>query len=209
MERTLGACEHNAAGKLVSFARVAAFEVEQHMKSVTVGLLIPLLGGFALECRAHGAADAPPGYMATVRLQQENKFSENAIKSFVYHVFALYDKHADVGRFLPLIADKDLEMKFPDALLGSHQDFERWYAGIGQNIRSNTHSVERMSVQFHANGKYQVDLIVLWQAITKENRFVSFRAHQLWTLDNGTEGKWPRILSYIVEEAPGPAKPAE
>ncbi|MDD5627597.1 MAG: hypothetical protein PHU21_00920 [Elusimicrobia bacterium] len=41
----------------------------------------------------------------------------------------------------------------------------------------------------------------------KENRFtendiksfVSFRARQIWTLDNGKKGQWPRILSYIVE----------
>jgi len=77
---------------------------------------------------------------------------------------------------------------------------------IGENIRSNTHQVERITVTFIGNGKYKVDLMVLWQAITKEDRFVYFRAHQVWTLDNGKKSKWPRILTYIVKEAPRPAE---
>jgi hypothetical protein len=66
--------------------------------------------------------------------------------------------------------------------------------------------VERLAVTFIGNGKYKVDLIVLWQALTKEDRFVAFRAHQMWTLDNGKKSKWPRIRAYLVEEAPKPAE---
>ena len=164
------------------------------------------MAGVVLQCDANSAVDAPQDYFTAVRLQQENKFGENDIKSFVYHVFALYDKHVEVGRFLPLLVDKGLDMRFPDTTLRSHQDFKRWYAGIGENIRSNTHQVERITVTFIGNGKYKVDLMVLWQAITKEDRFVNFRAHQVWTLDNGKKGKWPRILAYIVKEAPRPAE---
>jgi hypothetical protein len=58
-------------------------------------------------------AEALEQYHSAVATQQQNRFSQNAIKSFVYHVFALYDKHEDVSKFLPLLSDDGLEMRFP------------------------------------------------------------------------------------------------
>lgn len=142
----------------------------------------------------------PLEYQMAVRLQQENRFNENDVKSFVHHLFALFDKHVDVNQFLLLIVDEDLEMQFPEITLHSHADFKKWYVGIGEKYVSNTHQVERLSVKFPGAGKYEVDLVVYWQAVTRENKYISFRVHQVWTLDDGNGGQWPRILRYIVEE---------
>jgi hypothetical protein len=141
-------------------------------------------------------------YHSAVATQQQNRFNENAIKSFVYHVFALYDKHEDVSKFLPLLSDDDLEMRFPETTLRSKEDFKKWYAGIGDSIQSNTHQLEKLDVKILGNGKYEVDLIVLWQALTKENEYIKFRAHQIWLLRDAEEDSpWPQIVHYVVEEA--------
>lgn len=141
-------------------------------------------------------------YHSAVATQQQNRFSQNAIKSFVYHVFALYDKHEDVSKFLPLLSDDGLEMRFPETTLRSKEDFKKWYAGIGDNIQSNTHQLEKLDAKILGNGKYEVDLIVLWQALTKENRYIKFRAHQTWLLrDVKEDSPWPQIVRYVVEEA--------
>jgi hypothetical protein len=141
-------------------------------------------------------------YHSAVATQQQNRFSENAIKSFVYHVFALYDKHEDVSKFLPLLSDDDLEMRFPETTLRSKEDFKKWYAGIGDNIQSNTHQLEKLDATILENGKYEVDLIVLWQTLTKDNRCIKFRAHQTWLLRDAKEDSaWPQIVRYVVEEA--------
>ena len=165
-------------------------------------LLCAFLAGAALPCAATIVVEAPPDYADAVRIQQEHRFCENDIRSFVYHVFALYDKHVPVSRFLPLLADKGLDMRFPDATLRSHKDFKRWYAGIGKDIRSNTHQVERIDVSYPGRGRYQVGVVVLWQAMIKKGGYVSMRARQVWTLEEGKTRRWPRILSYIVEAAP-------
>ena len=141
-------------------------------------------------------------YRSAVATQQQNRFNENAIRSFVYHVFALYDKHEDVSKFLPLLSDDGLEMQFPDTTLRSKEDFKKWYAGIGDNIRSNTHQLERLDAKILGNGKYEVDLVVLWQALTKVNEYIKFRAHQTWLLRDGKgDSPWPQIVRYVVEEA--------
>ncbi|MDD5628776.1 MAG: hypothetical protein PHU21_06910 [Elusimicrobia bacterium] len=160
------------------------------------------MGGLVPQCDAASPAPVPQDYLDTVRLRKGSRFGENDIKSFVYHVFAMYDRHVHVGKLLPLFADQGLQMRFPDATLSSHEDFKRWYAGIGKSIKSNTHQVERLSVTLFGGGRYQADLIVLWRAEGRDGKFISMRVHQVWTMDDKAKGRWPRILSYIAEEAP-------
>lgn len=164
-------------------------------------LISSLLAGMALHSNAEEATSIPEEYQRAQRLQQTSRFTENDIKSVVYHLFALYDKHADVEQLLPLFADQGLEMRLPETTLRSHDDFKHWYAGIGETLRSNRHRVERVDVALLGSGRYAVEVVVLWQAVTQDNRFVSFRAQQHWALDEGEGGAWPRIVRYEVKAA--------
>jgi hypothetical protein len=147
----------------------------------------------------------PEEYSNAIRLQQAGRFNENDIKSFVYHVFGLYDKHEDVNQFLPLLADQGLEMRFPNwEPVCSPSDFQKWYRWIGENFQApSLHQVEApINVEFLGNGKYEVNMVVRWQAVNKGSGFTDLRGHQTWTLDDGDQGAWPRILRYIVELVP-------
>lgn len=142
----------------------------------------------------------PPAYLKSIKSLQENKYGENEIKSFVYQVFSLFDRHADVGQLLFLFADEDLEIRLPEGPITSTKDFEKWYAGIGTRYQSNTHTIEKLEVTIPSKGDYRVDLVVHWQALGRDGKFVSQRFHQLWKVVNGGE-YWPRIISYVVEPA--------
>ncbi|HWR29198.1 MAG TPA: nuclear transport factor 2 family protein [Negativicutes bacterium] len=142
----------------------------------------------------------PPPYLQAVKTLQENKYGENELKSFVYQIFSLFDRHADVSQMLLLFADDELDMRLPEGQIASHRDFEKWYAGIGSKYQSNTHTLERIDVQIPSKGDYRVDLVVHWQALDRAGKFTSFRAHQQWKIVDGG-GYWPRIVSYIVEPA--------
>ncbi len=139
-------------------------------------------------------------YLQSIKTLQENKYGENEIKSFVYQVFSLFDRHADISQVLLLFANEELDMRLPEGPLASHQDLEKWYAGIGAKYQSNIHTVEKVSVQIPTKGDYRVDLIVHWQALGRDGKFTSFRARQQWKIVDGG-GYWPRIVSYIVEPA--------
>lgn len=137
------------------------------------------------------------------RKTKTHRFNENDIKSFVYNVFALYDKHPeDVNQFLTFLADQNLEMRFPDRTVNSHADFRNFYTWVKNNIDTNLHRLERIDVEFLEKGKYKVDLIVLWQAEPTRGGFEETRFHQVWMLDSSSQRRWPRILSYVVEAAP-------
>jgi hypothetical protein len=171
------------------------------MRTSTLALLASVALVVALALSVSDARSAAPdAYLTAVRLQQENKFNDNSVKSFVYHWFALFDRHVPVQQFHPLLADVGLEMRFPEAMLRSRNDFEKWYAGIGDRFQSNTHTLERVDVQVLGSGVYRVDLVVFWQALTKDGQYISFRAHQVWSLQDA-EGPWPRVVRYFVEEA--------
>ena len=147
----------------------------------------------------------PREYSMEVDRKKTHRFNENDIKSFVYHVFALYDRHPeDVNQFLAFLADHELEMRFPgEEPVSSHPQFQAWYAKIGEKIESNLHRVERINVSCLENGKYGVELMVLWQAQTRQGGFQETRFHQVWTLEDNSQSEWPRILRYVVEEVAG------
>jgi hypothetical protein len=144
----------------------------------------------------------PTEYSMAVDRQKTHRFNENDIKSFVYHVFALFDKHPeDVNQFLTFLADHGLEMRFPgEEPVSSHQQFKAWYAKIGKKIESNLHRAEQINVSLLENGNYQVELMVLWQAQAKQGGFQETRFNQVWTLEDNSQSKWPIILRYVAEE---------
>ena len=72
------------------------------------------------------SAGAPPAaYLQTIKTLQENKYGENEIKSFVYQVFSLFDRHAEISQLLLLFAE-DINMVVPEGKITSHQEFEKW-----------------------------------------------------------------------------------
>jgi ketosteroid isomerase-like protein len=146
----------------------------------------------------------PKEYSTAVERQKTCRFNENDIRSFVYHVFALYDKRVDVNQFLPFLAEDDLEMRFPNKpVISSYPYFEEWYNGIHKDYESNLHLVERIDVMFLENCEYEVDLTVVWQAQPKQGNFEEMRFHQAWTLvDDESQSEWPKILRYVVEIVP-------
>ena len=147
------------------------------------------------------AAAPTPDYLQAIKLLQDNKYGENEIKSFVYQVFSLFDRHAEVNNLLLLFANEDLYMKVPEGRIDSHQDFEKWYAGIGAKYQSNIHRIERVDVQIPVKGDYRVNVLVLWQALDRDGKLTSLRTRQEWKIIDGG-GYWPRIVSYVAEPTP-------
>lgn len=140
----------------------------------------------------------PPAYAEAVQELQHNRYGENDIKSFVYHIFSMYDYHVPVEQFYPYLIDEGLEMQFPEGKLQSHRDFQHWYdVSVGENIRSNTHTIENLQVHIAGDHTYHVDFTVWWQAETRQGDYVSYHVHQKWTLveiDNAL-----KIKTYTVE----------
>ncbi len=145
------------------------------------------------------AAEIPQTYLDEIRILEQRTFNENAVRSFVYNVYFLFDKHVPVDDFLRNLVEKDLNMKFPEAHLKSHADFQNWYKGVGDSIQSNTHTVESIKVKMNEDGTYGVHVIVLWQAVDRKGEYLKFKADQNWVLVE-EDGRL-KIRDYLVQEA--------
>jgi hypothetical protein len=156
-----------------------------------------LLFSAGIPAGAIAANMAPPAYTAAVKQLQQNRYGENDIKSFVHHMFAMYDYHVPVAQFYPYLMDSGLDMQFPEEMIRSHKDFQHWYdISIGKNIKTNTHTIESLHVIAQGNKTYQVDLVVWWQAETMKGEYLSARFKQTWTVVE--RGESLKIQRYIV-----------
>ena len=168
--------------------------------SITEAAANPIPSASANPTPVETSGAPPPAYLQSIKLLNENKYSENEIKSFVYQIFSLFDRHADLSQLLLLFSD-DLDMKIPEGKILSHADFEKWYNGIGTNYQSNTYTVERLEVSTPAKGDYRVELVVLWQALGTNGKYTAVRTRQQWRVVDGG-GYWPRIVRYHAEQIP-------
>lgn len=129
----------------------------------------------------------------------EHSFADNEIKAFVHHIFALYDKHVDVEEILKCLVDTNLEMSFQGIEIRSPQDFRQWYRDVERNYEWNVHRLEQIDVAIVDHGRYRVDVVLRWEALTRGNReVVLYLVRQEWSLVEGTTG--PKIARYIVTE---------
>jgi len=170
--------------------------VNQINRYLALALIVAVV---ALASAALAAEPIPEPYREAVAQQNAHTFNRNALTAFVYNTFYQFDKHVPVEQFLHNLVDKDLNMQFPEATLKSHDEFKKWYAGIGENIKSNTHTVQSVEPRVSEDGKYSVHVIVFWQAETVKGEYLKFTADQQWTLVDD-QGRL-KIKDYIVKPA--------
>jgi hypothetical protein len=127
------------------------------------------------------------------------KPTDAQVEAFVKTWFALLDRNAPVAKYLPLIDDKGLEMAFPERTLRSHADFTDWYAGILRTIKVAKHTLELVEVKALDAKRFEVHVIVLWEATPVDGAPIRFRADQTWQVHAAAGGL--KISRYVVGAA--------
>jgi hypothetical protein len=59
-----------------------------------------------------------------------NPLTEQEVRTFAEDWYRKLDVHAPLSQLLPLLADEDLEMRFPEATERGHEGFEHWYERV-------------------------------------------------------------------------------
>ncbi|MEI6055168.1 MAG: hypothetical protein WCR55_03835 [Lentisphaerota bacterium] len=139
-------------------------------------------------------------YMKDLDAFKDHQFDKNQIKSFVYYWFSLHDVHADINKSYALLDKDNLYMKFPEITVKNLDDYKKWYDGVGTNIKSNLHYVKKLEVTFAGANKYTVNILVNWQAIDKDGKFIDMDATQEWTLVDppSKDITHPLVQKYLV-----------
>ena len=137
-------------------------------------------------------------YHAALNAWSTHKFDDNQIRSFVYYWYGLHDKHAPIAKSYELLSESSLEMFFPEITVHNFADYQKWYDGVGKNIISNRHIVKKLDITMLADHQYKLNVLVNWQGIDKNHKFINIDASQEWLLVDGKSESHPYIQTYRV-----------
>jgi hypothetical protein len=148
----------------------------------------------------------PRDFALALELQDQRKFTANDIKSFVYHVFSLYERATSaryrkgVDAFRNLL-DENVIIDFPDYKIANWDDFTNWHSWIHGQLVGDDHTIGSVDVDFLSDGRYEVSFFVRWRALFKTGKYVDACVGQVWTLREEANRDLPVIETYVAKLA--------
>lgn len=137
-------------------------------------------------------------YLYAHKERQMSLFIQGEIKTFVQKWFDLLSAHVPVEHLLPMLAQENLEMVFPERTLLSHDDFRDWYRVVGENFTNQEHILEELNSRDTEDG-VEINLKVVWKAVqTSDGSHLAFCATQSWLLQKSAQTDQPVTVKYRV-----------
>jgi hypothetical protein len=130
--------------------------------------------------------------------------SEAEIKAFAEDWYQKLDVHAPMVEILPLLADDDLEMHWPEGVTKGHACFEGWYQRVIRLFFDEVHTVKEVTSKPGA-GDVEVKVVVNWQAKVwnppdAKSKWLGMDAYQTWIVRRSPSSGKPIIVSYVVDK---------
>jgi len=129
--------------------------------------------------------------------------SEAEITEFAKDWYAKLDVHAPLVDLLPLLADSDLEMHFPEGISRGQAGFEAWYERVIRIFFDEVHTVKEVKAE-PGGGDVRVKVVVNWQAKVwnppeAKSKWLGFDAYQTWIVRRSSTTGKPIVVQYIVD----------
>lgn len=128
------------------------------------------------------------------------------VEQLVRDWYLKLDVHAPMIKLLPMLADEDLEMQFPETTLHGHAEFEGWYQGVIRIFFDEVHTMKELKVTLSADKKRaDIKLVVYWEAsrwnppAAKSERLM-FDAAQTWVVKRSPKTGKAVVVTYIVDD---------
>jgi hypothetical protein len=132
--------------------------------------------------------------------------SEKEVEQLVKDWYKKLDVHAPMVEILPMLADRGLEMQFPEATLRGHAEFEGWYQGVIRIFFDEVHTLKELNTKISEDkAQANIKLVVYWEAsrwnppAARSDRLM-FDAYQTWIVKRSPETGKAVIVTYIVDK---------
>ncbi|MCE7060558.1 hypothetical protein [Dyadobacter sp. CY343] len=128
--------------------------------------------------------------------------TQEAIKELAIDWYKKLDVHVPMVEVLPLLADAELEMVFPEATIYGYAGFEGWFQRVIRIFFDEVHTVKLVESQIDGN-KASVKVVVQWEASVWNapepfSKRIKCDAFQTWEVKLNEAGK-VIITKYIVD----------
>lgn len=136
-----------------------------------------------------------------------DSISIEQIKTFVAAWYQALDFHVPIEQAYALIADKDLNIQFPDGDIRDYASFKKWYDRVTNLFFDENHYVQTVEARISGD-EAMVDIVVGWQASWWEppaakSKRVSMDATQRWTVRRSTRNAYGlEIVTYNATVEP-------
>lgn len=125
------------------------------------------------------------------------------VEEFVIDWYKKLDVHASSEELLPLLADEDLEIRFPEVTVYDKAGFLAWYDRVTHLFFDEVHTMKELSVM-SAGQQANVTLVVNWQARiwnapAPKSQWLGFDAAQRWVVRRSPHTRELVIATYIVD----------
>ena len=131
--------------------------------------------------------------------------TEAEIKEFAADWYRKLDVHAPLEDYIPLLADEELEMRFPEGTVKGFEGFKGWYDRVINIFFDEVHTLKEVKRQSVTGEKAEVKVVVKWEAsvwkppAAKSERIV-LDAYQTWIVKRSASTGKPIVETYIVDE---------
>jgi len=142
--------------------------------------------------------------MNNLALHNLTPVTETDINELVSQWYKKLDVHAPMVEILPLLADQDLEMVFPETTAYGYAGFESWYQRVIRVFFDEIHTLKEVTPT-PVDDTTEVKIVVQWQASMwnppnpKSDR-INCDAYQRWVTRRSPTTDKPIIVKYIVDK---------
>jgi hypothetical protein len=133
--------------------------------------------------------------------------TEGEISTFVAAWYRALDFHVPIAEAYSFLAERGLDMQFPDGHMTDYETFKKWYDRVTNLFFDENHYVQTVRANITGDSAV-VDIVVGWQASWWEppaakSKRVSMDATQRWTVRRSTTNAYGlEIVSYNATVEP-------
>ena len=126
------------------------------------------------------------------------------VKQFAADWYSKLDVHAPLEEYVSLLAEKDLELRFPEGTFYGFDGFKNWYENVIGIFFDEVHTLKKVEPKPIGNGQLEVKVVVKWEAsiwnppAAKSERII-LDAYQTWIVERSPKSEKPVVVTYIVD----------
>ena len=129
--------------------------------------------------------------------------TQQSIQTLAEAWYKKLDVHAPMVELLPLLADEELEMVFPEATVYGHAGFEGWFQRVIRIFFDEVHTVKEVSSKISGDTA-SVKVVVQWEASVwnapeANSKRIMLDAYQTWEVKQLTDERIV-ITKYTVDK---------
>lgn len=130
--------------------------------------------------------------------------SEAEVKQLVEDWYRGLDVHASSVEMARMLAEDNLEMRFPEGTLRSQVEFDWWYQWSVRTYFDEVHTLDELNIKLSEDRtQAEVQLIGVWEASrwrapTAQSERLKMRPNQTWHIRRSALTGRPVIARYIV-----------